>query len=205
MTSPVALRARDLAVWRGERCLFEGLDFDLAEGQLALVLGSNGAGKTTLLRVLAGLSAPSAGSLTWRGAPVGSLALEHRGEIAYRGHLDGLKRELTVAENLRFHAAIWGGRARLEPLLEELKLTDVANARVRHLSAGQQRRTALATLKLARAKLWILDEPTTNLDAQGRAKVFDWVREHLAAGGAMVVATHQPDEFSEPGTLVMEL
>jgi heme exporter protein A len=205
MTSPVALRARDLAVWRGERCLFEALDFDLAERQLALVIGANGAGKTTLLRVLAGLSAPSEGTLTWRGAPVGSLPLEHRGEIAYRGHLDGLKKDLTVIENLRFHAAIWGGRAPLEPLLEELKLANVANARVRHLSAGQQRRTALATLKLSNARLWILDEPTTNLDAEGRAKILDWVRQHLAAGGAVVVATHQPEEFSEPGTLVMEL
>ena len=117
MTSPVALRARDLAVWRGERCLFEGLDFDLAERQLAVVIGPNGAGKTTLLRVLAGLSLPSAGSLTWHGAPVGSLPLEHRGAIAYRGHLDGLKKDLTVLENLRFHAAIWGGGAALDPLL----------------------------------------------------------------------------------------
>jgi heme exporter protein A len=205
MTSPVALRARDLAVWRGERCLFERLDFDLAERQLALVIGSNGAGKTTLLRVLAGISAPSEGTLTWRGAPIGSLPLEHRGEIAYRGHLDGLKKDLTVVENLKFHAAIWGGRAQLAPLLVELKLAEVAHSRVRHLSAGQQRRTALATLKLSNAKLWILDEPTTNLDAEGRGRMRDWIRQHLAAGGAAVVATHQPDEFGEPGTLVMEL
>jgi heme exporter protein A len=205
MTSPVALRARDLAVWRGERCLFEALDFDLGERQLALVIGSNGAGKTTLLRVLAGLSAASAGSVTWRGAALGSLPLEHRGEIAYRGHLDGLKKDLTVLENLRFCAAVWGARAPLEPLLLELKLADVAHARVRHLSAGQQRRAALATLKLTNAKLWILDEPTTNLDADGRARIRDWIRQHLAAGGAAVVATHQPDELSGPGTLVMEL
>jgi len=205
MTSPVALRARDLAVWRGERCLFEGLDFDLAERQLAVVIGPNGAGKTTLLRVLAGLSLPSAGTLTWHGAPVGSLPLEQRGAIAYRGHLDGLKKDLTVLENLRFHATIWGGSAAVEPLLQELKLVEVANSRVRHLSAGQQRRTALATLKLSNAKLWILDEPTTNLDAEGRARILDWIRQHRAAGGAAVVATHQPDEFSEPGTLLMEL
>jgi len=205
MTSPVALRARDLAVWRGERCLFEALDFDLVERQLALVIGSNGAGKTTLLRVLAGLAAPSAGTLTWCGAALGSLPLDHRGEIAYRGHLDGLKKDLTVVENLRFHAAIWGGRAEIEPLLRELKLADVAHARVRHLSAGQQRRAALATLQLTNAKLWILDEPTTNLDAEGRTRILGWIRAHLEAGGAAVVATHQPDEFSEPGTLVVEL
>jgi heme exporter protein A len=205
MTSPVALRARDLAVWRGDRCLFEALDFDLGAQQLAVVIGANGAGKTTLLRVLAGLAAPSAGSLTWRGAVLSSLPLEYRGEIAYRGHLDGLKKDLTVLENLRFHAAIWGGEAPLEPLLDDLKLTEAADVRVRHLSAGQQRRTALATLKLTHAKLWILDEPTTNLDAEGRSRILDWIRQHRSAGGAAIVATHQPEEFTESGALVVEL
>ena len=199
------LRGQELAVWAGARCLLEGLSFELAATQLAIVVGPNGSGKTTLLRVLAGLSAPTTGSVTWHGSPIGSLPIEHRGEIAYRGHLNGLKKDLTIVENLRFHAAIWGSRAPLEPLLEELGLSDVAHSRVRHLSAGQQRRTALAALKLGNAKLWILDEPTTNLDAEGRARILAWIREHCAAGGLAVVATHQPEEFSEPGALVVEL
>jgi heme exporter protein A len=205
MSNPVELRARAVAMWRGERCLFEGLDFSLGAEQLALVIGPNGSGKTTLLRAIAGLTPPTAGAITWRGSPLAALPVDHRGEIAYRGHLDGLKKDLTVLENLRFHAAIWGGSTRLDSLLEDVALGAAANLRVRNLSAGQQRRAALATLKLNRAKLWVLDEPTTNLDASGRATISGWIRAHLAAGGAAVVATHQPEELSTRGTIVMEL
>ena len=176
------LCARELAVWRGERCLFEGLDLELGPGQLGLVVGANGSGKSTLLRVLAGLATATSGVVTWRGSKLESLPFEHRGDIAYRGHLDGLKRDLTVLENLRFHATIWGGRPEFEALLEEVALSAVANVRVRHLSAGQQRRASLATLRLGTSKVWILDEPTTNLDTDGRGKVVAWIRAHLACG-----------------------
>jgi heme exporter protein A len=199
------LRARGLAIWRGERCLFEGLDFDLGAGQLALVVGANGAGKTTLLRVLAGLAQPTAGSVTWQDIPVDALAGERRMDVAYRGHLDGLKKDLTVTENLAFHSALFQQRAALEPLLAELELTRAADTRARYLSAGQRRRAALAALKLAPAKLWLLDEPMTNLDSAGRDLVVAWTRAHLAGGGSAVVATHQPDEFVAHGAIVIEL
>jgi len=205
MPNAMELRARELAVFRGERCLFEGLDLELGPGQLGLVVGANGSGKTTLLRVLAGLATATSGTVTWRGSAPSSLPFEHRGEIAYRGHLDGLKRDLTVLENLRFHASIWGNAADFAAILEELALGAVANVRVRHLSAGQQRRASLATLKLCAARLWILDEPTTNLDSDGRGRIIGWIRAHLAAGGAAVVATHQPDDLKQSGALLVEL
>ena len=199
------LCARELAVWRGERCLFEGLDLTLGPGELGLVVGANGSGKSTLLRVLAGLGTATSGVVTWRGSKVEALPPEYRGDIAYRGHLDGLKRDLTVLENLRFHATIWRGRAELDTLLEDVALAAAANVRVRYLSAGQQRRASLATLKLGASKVWVLDEPTTNLDTSGRGKVVAWIRTHLAAGGTAVVATHQPDELAQKGALVVEL
>lgn len=199
------LRGDRLAVWRGERCLFEGLSFELGERQLAVIVGPNGVGKTTLLRVLAGLAPPSTGAVTWHGSPIASLPQERRAEIAYRGHLDGLKRDLTVRENLHFHAAIWGGGTDIGELLRELKLAEAGDIRVRNLSAGQRRRTALATLRLTAARLWVLDEPSTNLDANGRATVAEWVRRHLDGGGTAVIATHQPEEFAAPGTVMIEL
>jgi heme exporter protein A len=205
MTDRALLCGRELAVWRGERCLFERLEFELGPQQLALLVGANGAGKTTLLRILAGLGLPTAGSATWRGVAISELTPESRGEVAYRGHLEALKRELTVVENLRFHAALWRGNAALEPILEELKLGAVAHMRARYLSAGQRRRVALAMLKLSGAKLWLLDEPTTNLDGEGRALVVDWARRHVADGGLAVIATHQPGEFAAPGALMIEL
>ena len=198
------MRAIDVAIWRGGRCLFEGLQLTLGRGQLALLVGANGAGKTTLLRVLAGLSEPTSGRVTLDDIPVSSLPAEKRGAIAYRGHLDGLKRDLTVSENLRFNAEIWG-RSVDTGVLGELKLDHVANTRARHLSAGQRRRAALASLRTAGASLWILDEPTANLDREGRSTVVKWTNAHLDSGGSAVIATHQPDEFARRGALVVEL
>jgi heme exporter protein A len=171
---------------------------------LALLVGPNGAGKTSLLRVLAGLASPTSGRVSWQGTSVDALPPELRGAIAYRGHLDGLKKDLTVAENLHFYAAIWGGTAQLS-LLSELKLEAQAHTRARYLSAGQRRRAALVTLRVAASRLWILDEPMTNLDTEGRATVVRWTAQHLESGGCAIVATHQPQEFERPGALVIEL
>jgi heme exporter protein A len=205
MTDRVLLRGRELAVWRGERCLFERLDFELAPRQFALLVGANGAGKTTLLRILAGIGLPTAGSATWKGVAMSELATEERAEVAYRGHLEALKRDLTVVENLAFHAMLWQRELKFDHVLEELKLDQVAHMRARYLSAGQRRRVALAMLHLSGAKLWLLDEPTTNLDSEGRSLVVEWTRRHVANGGLAVIATHQPDEFAAPGALVIEL
>jgi heme exporter protein A len=205
MTDRALLCGRELAVWRGEHCLFEQLQFDLETEQLALLVGPNGSGKTTLLRVLAGLALPTSGAVTWNGVAVHELSPECRADLAYRGHLEALKRDLTVAENLAFHASLWGRSAKLETILAELKLDKAAHMRARYLSAGQRRRAALAMLRLSGAKLWLLDEPTTNLDSEGRALVVSWTHQHLAEGGMAVVATHQPDEFATRGTLMIEL
>jgi len=199
------LDARELAIFRGEHCLFEGLDFNVRPGQVALVVGPNGAGKTTLLRVLAGLAPPTHGIVRWGGADVRSLPVHLRGEIAYRGHADGLKRELTVRENLDFCRRIWNAGASVDAIAAELRLDTRLDVHGRNLSAGQRRRVGLGCLKLGGARLWILDEPTTHLDAAGRDLVIDWITRHADAGGCAVVATHQPDELSRPGTLVIEL
>jgi heme exporter protein A len=205
MTDHVLLQGRELAVWRADRCLFEQLHFDLGAEQLALLVGANGSGKTTLLRILAGLALPTTGKVTWKGVAVSELAHEQRAEIAYRGHVEALKRELTVAENLHFHATVSGRESKFDDVLAELKLDKCAHMRARYLSEGQRRRVALAMLKLQGAKLWLLDEPMTNLDGEGRALLVDWTRRHLAAGGLAVIATHQPDELAMRGALAIEL
>jgi heme exporter protein A len=199
------MRGRELAVWHGEHCLFEQLHFELGAEQLALLVGPNGSGKTTLLRILAGLALPTSGTVTWKEVAVSELTPEDRADVAYRGHLDALKRDLTVAENLAFHSALWGKEAAFDGILTELKLDKAAHTRARYLSAGQRRRVTLAMLRLSGAKLWLLDEPTTNLDREGRALLVEWTRRHLAAGGLAVVATHQPDEFATRGALMIEL
>jgi len=206
--SPPQLRpfkVESLEVWRGESCLFAGLDFAMGPGQAALVTGANGSGKTTLLRVLAGMTLPAAGAVTWSGTPVHRLDPAQRADIAYQGHLDGLKKELTVAENMAFYSTFWNGRQVLEELLEELRLNECRDRQVRYLSAGQRCRAALGCMRLKPAKLWLLDEPLTNLDARGAELVAEWLTAHTNAGGLAVVATHQREHIAQAASVEIEL
>jgi heme exporter protein A len=199
------LQVEQLDVWRGEQCLFEQLSFSISPGEAALVLGPNGAGKTTLLRILAGLSLPGGGSVRWGGRNVRSLPFEKRGEVAYRGHLDGLKKDLTVSENLNFYCALWQYAQPAAALLAAVGLDRMPERRVRALSAGQKRRLGLAALRAQQARLWILDEPMTNLDAAGRSLVTDWVRQHVAEGGSAVIATHQSEALMDIAKYQIEI
>ncbi len=199
------LVADRLGVSRGGRLLIDGLSFELEAGQAALITGPNGSGKTSLLRVLAGLAPPAAGSVTWAATEVRRLAPESRAEIAYRGHLNGLKKDLTVRENLEFHRSLNCSEAPIEELAGTLGLAAVAGQRLRYLSAGQRRRAGLATLKLGAARLWLLDEPLTNLDIAGRRLVAQWIDEHLDTGGMAAIASHQPDQLAGGGSLSIEL
>ncbi len=202
-------KVESLEVWRGESCLFAELDFQMGPGQAALVTGANGSGKTTLLRVLAGMTLPASGAVTWSGAPVHRLDPLQRAEIAYQGHLNGLKKELTVAENMTFYSRFWNGGQEpgelLEELLAELRLNECRDRQVRYLSAGQRCRAALGCMRLKPAKLWLLDEPLTNLDGRGAELVAGWLTAHTNAGGLAVVATHQREQLVEAVSVEIEL
>lgn len=199
------LAVRNLELARGERRLFVGLEFDLVGGQLALVTGPNGAGKTTLLRTLAGLRLPSVGTITFDGKPTAEVARSLTAPLAFQGHLDGLKRDLTVTENMQFYGSLWASEEQPGELAAELGLEQCMERQVRQLSAGQRRRAALGCLRLRPATLWLLDEPLTNLDVHGAELVAAWLDRHLARGGAAVVATHQPDKLAGRATLEVDL
>jgi heme exporter protein A len=185
------LKAEKLTLWRGELCLFDELSFSVKAGEVMQVRGPNGAGKTTLLRVLAGLTRAETGRVTWAAAPTTAQRSEFGRALAYCGHQTGLKGDLSLRGNLAFSARLAGleGEPWL-PLLDELALTGSADRLVRHLSAGQQRRGALARALMLPASLWILDEPFTNLDAQGREFLEHRLDRHLAADGLAVIAAH---------------
>jgi heme exporter protein A len=189
------LEARDLELWRGDRRLFANLSFVVRPGELLHVLGPNGAGKTSLLRVLCGSSPPEQGSVRWNGVPIGQQRLAYHAALAYLGHRDGLKSELSALENVRFALAL-RERAPPEPAvtatLAELGLAAAAGLPARALSAGQRRRVAIARCLLSGAPLWILDEPFSNLDAEGRAWGASRLAAHAARGGTVVVTSHHP-------------
>ena len=184
------LEVRDLACLRGERAVFAGLSFRLAAGSAVLLTGANGAGKSTLLRLLAGLLRPADGAILWRGEDVAADPGAHAARLRYLGHQDAVKPALTVAENLAFFARLWGGE--VAPALAALGLGTLADLPGRVLSSGQKRRLALARLALAPAPLWLLDEPTTGLDAASVERLRPLLAAHRAAGGIVLAATHIP-------------
>lgn len=192
-----SLEVADLACRRGGRKVFERLSFALGPGELLALVGRNGSGKTTLLRALALLVRPEAGSIRWQGADVRAEPEAWRGRLAWLGHLEGLKGDLTVAENLLAAERLRGAPPaadrigdRLDSALVAFDLSSLASRPVRTLSAGQRRRTALARVVLTQAPLWLLDEPLNALDAPAQSAFRTALQKHLAAGGLAIAATH---------------
>jgi heme exporter protein A len=189
------LEARLLAGRRGHALLFSGLSFTVGAGRALVVTGPNGSGKTTLLRMLAGLATPDAGELRLEGRALRPLDPALRGTVAYAGHLPALKDEFSARENLVSLTRLAGARladASIAGALAQVGLASRADLPSKLLSAGQRRRVGLARLSLSRRRLWVLDEPLTALDAEGADHLARLASAHLAEGGAMVAATHQP-------------
>ncbi len=189
---------------RGGRLVFEDLGFELVPGEALVLRGPNGSGKSTLLRLLAGFVDAAAGHLAWDGAAVPATAPEHRARLHFVGHADPVKPLLTVAENIRFAAALGGADAVAggPAALAGFDLLRLADTPARFLSAGQKRRTNLARLLAARRPLWLLDEPGVGLDRASRARLEAAIASHRASGGLCVVATH--GDVAVPDPLVLD-
>jgi heme exporter protein A len=184
------LRVWDLTIDRGGRRVIAGLSFAAAQGVALVVTGPNGAGKTSLLRALAGFLPIEAGSFALDGGDAERTVGE---QAHYLGHADGVKAALTAGENLAFAAAMLGGdasRAAQLGALSALGLSHVIDFPARLLSAGQRRRVALARLMIAKRPLWLLDEPTTALDAVAQVAFAAIMRAHVEDGGIVVAAVH---------------
>ena len=200
------LTTRQLTLWRGYRCLFEDLQFEIGSGRVGVVRGPNGSGKTTLLRVLAGLTRAETGEVLWRGQNIEADRAGFGAQMAYLGHATGLKADLTPEQNLDFARRLGRGAADDEAATwTALDLDAIRTLPVRYLSAGQQRRVALARLLNSTADLWLMDEPLTNLDARGRAFVSASLARHLQRGGAAVVATHSELDLPDTDCVAVQL
>jgi len=188
---------RAISCRRGERLVFERLEFSLAPGGLLLLRGPNGSGKSSLLRLMAGLLKPAAGELWRDGTPIARDPDHHRRRLAFLGHLDALKPALSAAENLAF----WCGKASVEAALAALNITPLAKRPARLLSQGQRRRLALARVLASRASLWLLDEPTNALDDEAVTLFARLLASHRAAGGMAAIALHGGSDLPDAATL----
>jgi heme exporter protein A len=179
-------------LWRGERHVLRGLALEVAGGEVLQVTGANGAGKTSLLRALCGMLYLEEGRVTWSGRDVREDMPAFHASLTYLGHEPPLKADLTAGENLRY----WVGlrrrvtRRQVAGALESVGAPGLDERLVRTLSAGQKRRVTLAALVLFAAPLWLLDEPTTNLDAEGQKLVGELIERHARAGGLAIAAVH---------------
>lgn len=193
------LKVNKLTVLRGDRCLFEGLSFRVSSGELLLLEGENGSGKTSLLKALAGILEAESGDIRWNGRDIREIRQAYCESLVWMAHRVGLKSDLTLVENLRFETCLRASSAhRIDAVLEQLELTRLVRLPLRALSAGQQRRVALARMLISSVPLWLMDEPFTNLDRSGRKLVKKLVAGHVKKGGLCVLAAHEDVKVDVP-------
>lgn len=185
------LAGRALSCVRDDRTLFSGLGFGVDIGEALIIEGRNGTGKTTLLRAICGIRRPDEGEILWDGESIERLGPDYHRHVAYVGHNDGVKRELTAAENLRMARALGSeGRLSIAETLTRVRLAGFEDVPASNLSAGQRRRLALARLLVTDSLLWVLDEPFTSLDRHGIGIVEELMTAHVAHGGMLVMTSH---------------
>ncbi|MEG1453202.1 heme ABC exporter ATP-binding protein CcmA [Brevundimonas sp.] len=193
-----ALNIADLGVSRGDRRLFQKLFLDVRAGEAVALTGANGAGKTSLLRAIAGFIRPDGGRIEF----ANNSALQDTDEarrtgLHMLGHLEGLKPARLAAQELAFQCRYLGGDvAHMQKAVEAFHLGPLLDLETRRLSAGQRRRLSLARLVSAPRPLWLLDEPLSPLDSVWRMRAGEQMQAHLASGGMIIAAVHDPLPFA---------
>ncbi len=187
------LEAKSLSCVREDRLLFEGLNLTVQPGQIIQVEGPNGVGKTSLFRLLVGLMSPYHGQVLWQGQAIADDRETYQQNLLYLGHHSGVKPELSALENLYFYQQMFEPdfQGDLYAILTQVGLVGLEDIPAAQLSAGQQRRVALARLWISTAKLWILDEPFTAIDKGGVKVLEQLFLRHAEQGGMILLTTHQ--------------
>ncbi len=195
--------AENITCVRGETPIFSGLGFCLQEGSLLLLKGSNGSGKTSLIKILTGLMLPASGTVSWGDVLIKDNH-DFRRELMFVGHKSGVKLDYTVEENVLFWAKLYGTEMLVPAALKFYDLTRYKDVAAAQLSAGWQRRVALARLIVVPCKLWLLDEPTNFLDEEAVMLTASLIESRVKQGGIVVAASHIMNSGIAAHTLFME-
>jgi len=205
MSTPLLL-ANKLTCIRENRILFDELSFDVNAGDLIQIEGANGAGKTSLLRILAGLSLPYEGKVLYGQAPINQCREEYYQDLTFIGHLAGVKSEISAFENLSFNLTIQGDQLdNMSNAMGAVNLTGFEDVSASNLSAGQNRRIALARLWQSTSRIWILDEPFTAIDKAGVVALEQLFMKHVNQGGAIIFTSHQELQIANKNVIAINL
>jgi len=198
------LIANNLSFIKDNKKIFSDLGFCLSVGSCLILKGGNGSGKTSLLKILAGISKPSAGEVFWGETTIDNLGTDFTGDSEFIGHSNFLKRDLTIRENLEFHAKLNGSVESVDAALNFFGISDLANKKTRNLSAGQQKKALLAKLLSCPTTAWFLDEPSINLDKAAKEQLHGLIKTRIKEDGLVVMATHDEIFFDLGPKLELE-
>lgn len=191
----------NLSLIKDNKKIFSNLGLSVSVGSALIVTGKNGSGKTSLLKIIAGIAKADTGTILWGGEDIENFRDDFNGDSQFLGHKNFLKQDLTVAENLRFYARLNDTESALPSALAYFHLTDLADEKVKKLSAGWQKRVMLAKLMACPATVWILDEPSSNLDKEGKEMLTNLIKTRVKEEGLVIIATHE-EEFLGLGAVL---
>ncbi len=189
------LTVNNLSLYKDHKKIFGPVGFSLSTSSALVITGENGCGKSSLLKILAGISAPTQGEILWGDENIENFRDDFNADSQFLGHKNFLKAELTVVQNLRFYAKLSDTEAAIPAALGYFNLTEFADRKVKTLSAGWQKRVMLAKLLACPATIWFLDEPTSNLDKQGKEKLHGLIKTRIKEQGLVILTTHDEDFF----------
>jgi heme exporter protein A len=198
------LTVNNLSFFKDDKKIFSNLGFSLGIGSALIINGRNGCGKSSLLKIIAGISKAKQGEILWGGNNIENFRDDFNGDSQFLGHKNFLKPELTVLENLKFYAKLSDTKAALSSALSFFQLTNLADEKVRTLSAGWQKRVMLAKLLCCPATVWILDEPSNNLDKAGREMLHGLIKTRIKEDGLVIMVTHDEMFFDLGSCLNLE-
>lgn len=184
------LTCDNLTLFKDNKKIFSNLGFSLSTSSALVITGGNGSGKTSLLKIIAGIMTAQSGKVFWGLRDVEEMRDIFNGDMQFIGHKNFLKQELTVFENLEFYAKLADTQMALSSALSFFELNEIANQKVKSLSAGFQMRVRLARLLACPATLWLLDEPSTNLDFVTKQKLHGLIKSRIKEQGVVLISTH---------------
>lgn len=193
-----------LVLKKNYKTIFKNLSFSLSISSALIVTGKNGCGKSSLLKIIAGIYEINQGKILWGNENIKNFRDDFNGDLQYLGHKNFLKPELTIFENLKFYSQLNGTELTLNSALEFFDLAEKRHQFVKNLSTGVQQRVMLAKLLACPATIWLLDEPSSNLDKEWRKKLYDLIKNRIRDKGLVIMATHDEEFFDLGPKLYLE-